>query len=387
MNKFTKKYLYFIVNAFILFQLIYFINPLLLNNIIRIGDNNLRYCHFSYNSYGDMFIDISSFPISKERRFFGLKYNGQFYFNSASNQKTAHYSLTMNHARGRIEGESFLVKLTSSNSKFHGKELIYGISKYASDSGNCVEVYNLDNKNSTKYTTSNVFGKIISDSFSFFKAPDDVDSQYLYTIAYIVSDNSNNYFINIKKTYFTFDNNNGILHIKQLSYQAGNHRKISCFYTENPKYICFYLNNNKNLIIMALKYDFSDAPVNTNVHQSNSYGSRFFFKGIHLKGEIGFFIYFKENTNSPTISIYECDNNYKMVPYSNFVDINVGKTTFESDILLNDIIKLNDYQVCYCSLDSNKIYFKFVIFTLYKNDELMNIRYYKIELNYGLLII
>ena len=358
MNKFTKKY-FFIVNAFILFQLIYFINPLLLNNIIRIGDNNFRYCHFSYNSYGDMIIDISSFPISKERRFFGLKYNGQFYFNSASNQKTAHYSLTMNHARGRIEGESFLVKLTSSNSKFHGKELIYGISKYASDSGNCVEVYNLDNKNSTKYTSSDFFGKIISDSFSFIKAPDEVDSQYLYTIAYIVSDNSNNYFINIKKTYFTFDNNNGILHIKQLSYQAGNHRKISCFYTENPKYICFYLNNNKNLIIMALKYDFSDAPV-----------------------------YFKENTNSPTISIYECDNNYKMVPYSNFVDINVGKTTFESDILLNDIIKLNDYQVCYCSLDTNKINFKFVIFTLYKNDELMNIRYYKIEIwtTYGMKI-
>ena len=379
MNKFKENYINLIVNAFILFQLINFINPLLLNNIIRIGDNNFRYCHFSYNSYGDMILEISSFPVSEGRRFFGLKYNGEFYFNSISNQKAAHYSLTMNHKSGRIEGESFFVKLTSSNSNFHGKELIYGISKYAPDSGDCVEVYNLDSKNSTKYSASYFFGKIISDSFSFFKAPDDADSQYLYTIAYIASYN-NNYFINIKKTYFTFDNGNGYRHIKELSYQAGNHKEISCFYTENSNYICFYLNNNKYLVIMVIKSDFSDTPVNTYVYQSKYYGDRFFFKGIHLKGEIGFFIYFKANTNSPTISIYQCDNNYNMVAYSNFVNINVGKTTFNSDLLLNDIVKLNDYQVCYFSIDTDKIYFKFVIFILYKNDELMNIRYYKIEI-------
>ena len=383
-----KIYLYFFVNTFILFQLINLIDPLLLNNIIRIGDNNFRYCHFSYNSYGDMFIDSSAYPISKERKFFGLKYNGEFYFNSTNNKKTAYYSLTMNHERGRIEGESFLVKLTSSNSNFHGKELIYGISKCSTNSGDSLEVYNLDSKNSTNYTTSNFFGKITSNRFSFLKAPDDVDSQYLYTIAYITSDDSNNYFINIRKTYFTFDNTNGYLHKKQLSYEAGNHMMMSCFYTENSNYVCFYLNNNKYLIIMVLKSDFSGSPVNTNVYQSDSDGNRFFFKGIHLKGEIGFFIYFKANTNYPTISIYQCDNNYKMNPYSNFENINVGKTTFESDILLNDMVKLNDYQVCFCSLDADKINFKFVIFTLYKNDKLMNIRYYKIEIwtTYGMKI-
>ena len=69
-----------------------------------------------------------------------------------------------------------------------------------------------------------------------------------------------------------------------------------------------------------------------------------------------------------------------MISYNNFEGLNVDKTTFNKDILLNGIIKLNDYQVCYCSIDPGKIYLKLVVFTFYKNDELMNVRYYQIEI-------
>lgn len=284
----------------------------------------------------------------------------------------------MAHGNGKIEGGSAFIKLTSSNSIYHGKELFCEISKYCTNTiGDYVEIYNLNHKNYTYYKASTIFGRIFSDFVSILKSPEDNDSQYLYTIACIVV-NSNNYFLNIKQTYFTFDISDGYVHTKELSYEAQQHMGISCFYTEKSKHICFYLDNNYYLVIIVHKSDFSTEPVNTNVYKANNYGKNIFFKGIHLKDEIGFFIYFKLSTTSPTISLYQCDENNNMVPYSNFLEINVNKATYNQDVDLNDVIKLNNYQVCYLSTSSNKYYFQISVFTLYKNDELMNIRYYEI---------
>ena len=47
--------------------------PKLLNNIIRLGGNDSRYSHFTFNENGDMIIDTSYYPVSQERIFFGLK--------------------------------------------------------------------------------------------------------------------------------------------------------------------------------------------------------------------------------------------------------------------------------------------------------------------------
>ena len=72
-----------------------------------------------------MIIDTESYPASKERRFFGLKKNGQFFFTSLNNQLTPYYSLYVDHNSGRIEGESKFTGLTSSDNKFNGRELSF----------------------------------------------------------------------------------------------------------------------------------------------------------------------------------------------------------------------------------------------------------------------
>ena len=69
----TNQYLFFFFKLFFIFRSIELVLPKLLNNIIRLGGNNFRYSHFNFNSNGDMIIDSESYPISKERRFFGLK--------------------------------------------------------------------------------------------------------------------------------------------------------------------------------------------------------------------------------------------------------------------------------------------------------------------------
>ena len=121
----TNHYIFFFLKLIIIFISIECVLPKVLNNIIRLGDNSFRYSHFNFNSDGDMIIDTESYPPSQERRFFGLKKNGQFYFTNSNNQLTPYYSLYVDHNSGRIEGESKLIKLTSSNNKFNGRELSF----------------------------------------------------------------------------------------------------------------------------------------------------------------------------------------------------------------------------------------------------------------------
>ena len=330
-----------------------------------------------------MIIDTSSYPVSPDRRFFGLKKNGRFFFKE-SNKETGYYLLSMDHSKGRIEGESSFIKLTSSNTIFNGRELILGISKRGTlnDAGYYVELYDLNNKNKTKIQTSNIFGNIASDSFSIIETPNNSDSKFYYTITYLVSNSDTDYWINIKKSYFSFDNNPIYNHVKEKSFKVGVQTIVSCFYTEKPIYICFYLSDSNALEINAFEPDFSSSNKTTIYSPSSTYEERRFNKGIHLKGEIGFFIYFKENVNSPTISILQCNNgDKKMITYSNpnFREININKYTFNIDTILNDIIKLNEYQVCYISINDSKSKFYFVTFTLYKDDQLMNIRYYELR--------
>ena len=76
---FSKQFLF-------IFLSISLVNPSSINKVIRLGDNDFRYINFNYFSNGDMIVDTSAYPISQERRFFGLKTNGRFYFNSLDNE-------------------------------------------------------------------------------------------------------------------------------------------------------------------------------------------------------------------------------------------------------------------------------------------------------------
>ena len=55
-------------------------NSQLLNNIIRLADNPYRYNHISFNAEGDMVLDIESYPVTKIRKFYGIKKNGRAFF-------------------------------------------------------------------------------------------------------------------------------------------------------------------------------------------------------------------------------------------------------------------------------------------------------------------
>ena len=377
MHKENFIYLNLIKSLIILQSIKYILSEISLDRIIRLGDSGFQYSHFNFKSNGDMIIDSTSYPTTNERRFFGLKNNGRFYFRDTDNKETGFYSMYASHTFGRIEGESLIIKLKSSNSNFNGRELICGISKN-NGSDFYFEIYNLKNKNMSIYKNSAIFGNIFSDSFTFIKRSNE-ESNLDYVISYI--EYSSVYTLKTKIINFSFQNINGFNILEEDSFEVSHERIVSCFFTNNSVYICFFLSTTNNLRIRTYSPDYSISE-RAIIHTPSSFDSNTFFKGIHLKGEIGFFIYFKENTCTyPTFSLLQYNNESKeMESYNNLNNIDVNKTTFNIYYLLNDIIKLNDFQICYISTDSYRNNLLIVIFNLYNGDTLMNIRYYSINL-------
>ena len=327
-------YFYFWKKILLLCLSISSICPSLINKVIRLGDDNFTYTHFSFFSNGDMIIDSSSFPFSNERRFFGLRENGNFYFDE---EESGYCSINVNHTNGRIEGESYGIKINSTNSDYNEKELILGISK---DENHYVEIYNLDDKSVIgKFLNRDIFGDIYSDYFSIEKTPD--ESGNIYTIAYVVKQ-EDLFYIKIKKTYFTFDSYIKYTHIQEYTIQTGDQNNLSCFYLQSLNYLCYYLSLDAlNLRVRAYPSDLS-SEVKSNIYSTTStYQSSTFFKGIHLKGDIGVFTYFKIDENYPTISFLKCKNDRSLIPYQGFKDIDINKEiNFNIDVHLNDIIKM-----------------------------------------------
>ena len=143
-----KPSISFYIFKIILFQLIIISQSQKVDKIINLGEKGLRYSHFSFNSNGDMIIDTTSFPVNKKRYFFGPKQNGKFYFKNTDNSQTPYYTMEVNYDLGRIEGESYFIKLSSSDSHIHGKELICGLSKRGDNNrGKFVDIYNLEDRN------------------------------------------------------------------------------------------------------------------------------------------------------------------------------------------------------------------------------------------------
>ena len=142
-----------------------------------------------------MVADVSSYPLKPELQFFGIKQNGHYYFKDANDEEYPFSTITVGHSNGRIEGESRFIKLTSNNVDIHGKEVILGISKNSdSTQGIYMEFYNLTDNSARIYLTTNSLGKIITDSFSIIKTPDESEDFYYYTLTYI-SLNNNKYYL------------------------------------------------------------------------------------------------------------------------------------------------------------------------------------------------
>ena len=137
-----------------------------------------------------------------------------------------------------------------------------------------------------------MLGKISSESFVITKVPDEFDSNYYFLLSYIV-ESSSKYYNYIRKIYFSFENSQGYVLSKEYFEEEGQHRLISGFYTKKSIYICTYLSADTEIRVRAFNDSNFNQVEKSLIYKPSSFDEKIFFKDIHLKGEIGFFIYFK----------------------------------------------------------------------------------------------
>ena len=265
-----------------------------LNNIITISDNNYRYVNIATYSNRDMIIETTSDQYNSKRMFYGIKSNGRPFFDYLETESYI-WSIEVNETNHyRYESEIFVAKI------YDNEEHLFSISK----TNSYAEIYNFDNKTITKKYISELSnqmdglrGTIFNYNqnnnivFGFTKG----DYIYIKTLTTLIDSNSG-----INKVIIELRNNTNI--------NIGD--SISCFVTSQPKIICFYLcriiyrhyyddvhyNDNYKYYgcIIALKNSLNNFQILKYIDNSIYIDKSSFLKCIHLKENIGAFIYYKK---------------------------------------------------------------------------------------------
>ena len=248
------------------------------------------------------------------------------------------------------------------------------------------------------------FGNTQNDCLpSLFEIYDKNQNKYFYFNCFL-----NNFYLKIQKYEFIDDDpNNKNLIIEKTatnSYKLLNDNVntmiiINCFLINDNKNIhCFYISENGYISVAIFysdninKIDTAKIIDNTISISSNS----IFIKSINIKNNIIAYIYFKDydpstfyadnlNLMLKEIKINENLNTVNIDDYNDLInDIYILNTrnTFDTLIAIdnfNDFIKLSDNQFCYL----NNVFgvLSIIKFTLYENDSILDIKYFKWDLS------
>ena len=337
-----------------------------LTNVIGLGDEYFTYINFVNYSNGDMIIEVSSTPTRKKIFFYGLNNEGRPFFND--NQ--FNYSLVLDDQSENINNGRLIIDTFIAN--INNKEYLINIGK----GDYYTKIYYLKQK-------EEIF-KILSTS--------------LFNNNYKIKNNpgfSNNYIYNNKEyillgywdtyTYFNLMilnlnsiniTNNDILIIN--SYSSCVENSVSCFLTEHSKTIICLSNIINSGLITAFDQNLNE--IGRDLILTINSNKDTFLKCIHLKDEIGVFIYYNRillfNADYPTI-IFKNFNGNSFVDYLN--EIKLDKKSFNINFLLNDIIKISDKKLCFSSTSEEKDELYIVLINIFDSNNLA-IRYYSIAI-------
>ena len=351
----------------------------LTNLVILGGEKDYRYININSNLNNDMVIQTSKSTGSGDRFFYGLKGNGRFFFKD-ENQKEFPFLFfsisgeeTLNQQR--YEGESSFIQISNTNSSNN----VFFISIAKGDQ--YTELFDFNNNEYNFIKTEEFYKeKIYSDRGTFLKLTQIDENIYHYLIAEVIQDNDV-YKCYMKKLYFNSKIIRGgyqYAYIKNIN--CTDNKMISCFETELNNIMCFYRNideddNLKYFYISVYESLSSEIGINKIVRSESS---EVFYKGIHLKKEIGVFVYFLNETEKfPYLSFKYFDNeNSNLEDFNSFSNIILNGRELSKTCMINDIIKISDNYICYASVDIYKTSLYILTFNLFKNDTKMNIKYY-----------
>ena len=350
-----------------------------LSNLIIIGSKDYRYINIVSNESNDMVIQTSKFEGTGDRLFYGLKNNGRFLFMNGENEYPyLSYIITgeATEKQQRFEGESCFIKLCDlNNPSIDGKTYFLSIAK----ADQYAELFDFDSLEYTVKSSINFIGnEIYSDRGTFIRLynTDDTDFNYYYLYAGVNKESSSNFKCILKSFYV---NKKDISQLNEVAEteesDCSENKMISCFETKEFRIICFYRVSYSSSIYYKITFYSCCFDVENYSIIVESGSPNTFYKGIHLKEEIGVFIYFSdEESTNPKIFFKNFDSD-QIRDYKNFGSILLDYE-FNNNYMLNDIIKISDTKICYISPNLNNDVINVAMLSLFNNDNNLNIRYY-----------
>ena len=359
-----------------------------LNNIITICSLNFRYINFAKYENGDMVIGITQYPESIDREFYGIKYNGRPYFTKDSKETSYYKTEIPDNVYGLFEGEGMIVK-----TKTDGKEYYFYLSKLE----NYAEMYDLENGD--KYSIlAGTFGgvdSIISLRHAILPLKDENNNNF-YIISFMASNHNENesQYYYFKKYSFDVRVNPFYQCIKTERKENALGQIISCFITSNSLIICFYKTSvqqqifgpvYKTIIYLNLiKYSSELTEEKLEPLEVTNDDPSTFYKCVHLVDKAGVFAYFDNYSNLVRLHLLfkEFDNNQfkDYLSNSDLVSnsiIILKPTDIASNLLLNDIVKISDNNVCLTATSSDKQTIYIITVKIF-GEKKIKIRYYYI---------
>ena len=347
-----------------------------LNNIIVFNEKNFRAGNFAINSEGDMIIEYSK---NNTRLFYGLKQNGKYYFKDNNDNEIPTKKVIFNDGN-RFESKNIFISLE--NDDTINKQYLFSVSSYIS----VTELHDFENYKNDNYivkSTSELFGNIIfSYSYCLLELPNINDKKYLLIYTYTTSNIGGNSMDLIR---FSLSQKDWTYFQMEKKTLDNYYNRVVSSFILNSFIILFYVDRDAKYTINIYDFNFEQKGEKMKLDQiqdpQNTYaGNGYFFKCIHLKDDLGIFIYYTGiNNYHPKLLI----GNINIESFSLIIKINkyIDQYDFQTTILLNDLIKINDNRFSFITfIKDNPTILYILLFDLYNNDNNLKIRIYKLNL-------
>ena len=390
-EKFYIKFFIFLITTFILFLKI--IKSYSLNDIIIVGEKNFRYVNFASTPKGEMFFLTSSDKNNNGRIFYGINKDGTGYFEDSKNNTKIFIYKKEVIKDYQMDSELGYIKLNTNLEKDY-EYLMNFNNEY-------IEIYYYKNISySVPIATTNFLLKF-NDTFDTYiwslnnKLENNINYLFMgFIYKQIIDEDKTRFFFSLYKIKFKLDENgnNLLLDIDAKFSIPSYDRKISsCYITENNYILCFffyyYIFDTEN------KFDFhlySIYSFNTNLDimgvedlETEDEKELCFFKSVHLREEIGCYIYYLSDKDLPSLRviIYSREDNISKFDdyiYNTTLE-QIDSFNYNKDIKLNDLIRIDNKTVCFISVSKDKLSLMVVMIDiLYYNN--YSIRYYLIKI-------
>ena len=363
-------------------------NPIIktqwLTSLIPLSDLNFRYINPVLTKNNDLIIQTTKSTGSLERKFFGIKKNGRYYFNNSNGEEYPYFSINVIN-EGEDDSKYYMLQNVGSIIYLENDESDYFLSVGAYNTSYS-ELIDFKKKTLSRVLTTTLYKvRIYSEIGSIFELKSIKQKKY-YILSFL-TENSGKYYFMFKLHFFnsTFIENGNYIVTTKFRLISNNIKISSCFEAYSSTSIfCFFQNTDYSFTIYVYQSDVELEKKAETVIDTGSYAvgnENIFLKAIYLTQYAGFFIYYKSTSYTyPRVQIKEWDGDDDINNFNSFGIISLNKYSFNPNLHLNDVVKFQTNQICFSSSSPNKEILYIVIFNFYNNYSKFVIRYYKIKL-------